>query len=62
MTALSALVPHHPGEALRTHLERLPFWPFRHEELEEDLRAAGLTPRGSGYAPQAGRYGLMAER
>ena len=41
---------------VRTYGERLPFWPYRHEELDTDLRAAGLEPVASTYAPDADRY------
>jgi SAM-dependent methyltransferase len=45
-----------------THAERLEFWPFTHETLDADLRAAGLTPVTSSYAPDAERYGVTARR
>jgi SAM-dependent methyltransferase len=35
---------------VRTHRERLTFWPFTHETLYDDLRAAGLEPAMSTYA------------
>ena len=47
---------------VRTHAERMPFWPFRHEELEADLRAAGLLPQASTYAPDAQRYLVQARK
>jgi SAM-dependent methyltransferase len=43
-----------------THAERLEFWPFTHGALDEDLRAAGLTPEWSGYEPDAERYLVTA--
>jgi hypothetical protein len=45
-----------------THAERLAFWPFRQETLDEDLRAAGLVPETSTYEPQADRYLVAARR
>jgi SAM-dependent methyltransferase len=48
--------------AVSTVREMLAFWPFTHEELDEDLRAAGLTPASSTYAPGADRYGVTARR
>jgi SAM-dependent methyltransferase len=43
-----------------THAERLAFWPFRHEELDEDLRAAGLAPETSTYGADIDRYLVTA--
>ncbi len=43
-----------------THGERLRFWPFTREELEEDLRAAALEPASSTFAPDAERYLVRA--
>jgi SAM-dependent methyltransferase len=40
--------------------ERLAFWPFRHQTLDEDLRAAGLAPTSSTYAPDADHYEVTA--
>jgi len=45
-----------------THTERLRFWPFRREALEEDLRASGLEPETSTYAPDVDRYLVTARR
>lgn len=45
-----------------TRVERLPFWPFRHETLDADLRASGLRPEASSYAPGAERYLVTARR
>jgi hypothetical protein len=42
------------------HAERLAFWPFRHGMLDEDLRAAGLSPAFSTYAPEKERYLVTA--
>jgi SAM-dependent methyltransferase len=42
--------------------ERLSFWPFRHEELNDDLRAAGLSPESSTYAYEVERYLVTARR
>jgi SAM-dependent methyltransferase len=50
------------GGAVTTHAERLEFWPFRHEELDADLRATGLEPASSTYAPEAERYVVIARR
>lgn len=48
------------GDAVRPHVGRLTFWPFTHDGLRDDLRACGLTPRGSTYAPTAERYLVTA--
>ncbi len=48
--------------AVRAHGERLRCWPFRHETLDEDLRAAGLEPASSTYDPEVGRYVVTARR
>jgi SAM-dependent methyltransferase len=45
-----------------THGERLRFWPFRHQTLDEDLRAAGLTPDVSTYDDAVDRYLVTARR
>jgi SAM-dependent methyltransferase len=42
------------------HVERVAFWPFRHQTLDEDLRAAGFTPASSTYAPDIERYLVTA--
>jgi hypothetical protein len=42
--------------------ERLPFWPFSHDTLDEDLRAAGLEPERSTYEPEVDRYLVTARR
>jgi len=38
------------------HAEQLAYWPFTHEELDEDLRATGFEPEASTWAPDAERY------
>jgi SAM-dependent methyltransferase len=44
-----------------SHTERLAFWPFRHQTLDEDLRAAGLAPASSStYTPDIERYLVTA--
>jgi SAM-dependent methyltransferase len=48
--------------AVATHAERLAVWPYRHETLDEDLRAAGLEPASSTYDPDVGRYLVTARR
>jgi SAM-dependent methyltransferase len=45
---------------VRTVAERLEVWPFRHQDLEEDLVAAGLDPAGSTWAPDVPRYLVTA--
>jgi len=50
------------GGAVTTHGERLPFWPFRHEALGEDLVAAGLEPDSSTYDDAVDRYLVTARR
>jgi hypothetical protein len=42
------------------HGERLRCWAYRHETLDEDLRAAGLEPASSTYEPEVGRYLVTA--
>ena len=42
------------------HAERLAFWPFTHEELDADLRAAGWSPEASTWAPDVDRYLVTA--
>ena len=39
-----------------TYGERLSYWPFTHDELDEDLRASGFEPEASTWSPQAERY------
>jgi predicted RNA methylase len=46
--------------AVETAAERLKVWPFTAETLEDDLRAAGLAPDQSTYAPDVERYLVTA--
>ena len=48
------------GGAVTTRRERMRFAPFTPEELDDDLRAAGLTPASSTYAPGVERYMVTA--
>jgi SAM-dependent methyltransferase len=48
--------------AVTTLGERLRFWPFSHETLADDLRAAGLEPERSTYEAGADRYAVSARR
>jgi SAM-dependent methyltransferase len=45
-----------------THGERLGFWPFDHDTLRADLRAAGLTPTATTYDDDVPRYAVVARR
>ena len=47
------------GRVERRH-EHMPIHPFTHGELDADLRAAGLTPTFSSYAPDVDRYLVSA--
>jgi SAM-dependent methyltransferase len=49
-----------PGDAVEPHVEALAFWPFRHEDLDEDLRATGLRPERSTYDPDVEGYLVTA--
>lgn len=42
------------------HAEKLAYWPFTHEELDADLRAADWAPETSTWAPDADRYLVTA--
>jgi SAM-dependent methyltransferase len=42
--------------------ESLAFWPFTHDELTEDLRAAGLAVEASTYTPGVERYLVTTRR
>jgi SAM-dependent methyltransferase len=42
--------------------EQLAFWPFRHETLDDDLRAARLEPVTSTYDAEVDRYLVTARR
>ncbi|MDP8927442.1 MAG: class I SAM-dependent methyltransferase [Actinomycetota bacterium] len=46
--------------AVTPHVGRLTFWPFTHDTLRDDLRACGLTPQMSTYAPTVERYLVTA--
>ena len=48
--------------SVTTKHERLTFWPFTHQSLEQDLQAAGLTPSTSTYAAAAERYLVTAHK
>jgi hypothetical protein len=50
------------GGDVTTRSERLSFWPFRHQELDEDLCAAGLAPESTTYADGIDRYLVTARR
>ncbi len=50
------------GDAVTTHHERMRFAPFTREELDADLRAAGLEQRSSTYAEDSERYLVTAGR
>ena len=50
------------ADGVTTRAERLVFWPFGHETLDRDLRAARLVPVSSTYAPEADRYRVVARR
>jgi SAM-dependent methyltransferase/predicted enzyme related to lactoylglutathione lyase len=45
-----------------TRSERLSFWPFTHQQLGDDLRAAGLLPESSTYGSEVERYLVTARR
>jgi len=48
--------------AVETLGERLAFWPYRHETLDDDLRAAGLEPDTSSFDEDVDRYLVTARR
>ena len=50
------------GGEVETLTELLAFWPFTERDLEADLRAAGLEPAASTFAPDADRYLVSARR
>lgn len=52
------------GEAggVTPYRERLEFWPFSHEDLEADMRAAGLEPVSSTYTAEEERYLVVARK
>ena len=47
---------------LAVHRERMPFWPFRRETLDAELRAAGMKPVASTWAADSDRYFVLARR
>jgi len=49
-----------PDGTVRACSERLSIWPFRYEELVEQLRAVGLTVGTSTYDPDAEGYTVVA--
>jgi SAM-dependent methyltransferase len=49
-----------PTGKVSSHVERLAIWPFRHQDLDADLRAAGLVTTLSTYDPTADRYLVTA--
>jgi len=48
--------------AVETLGERLHFWPFRHDELDDDLQEVGLLPEKTTYEPDVGNYVVTARR
>ena len=50
------------GVGVRTHTERLAYWPFTPNELAEDLASAGLEAADSTFQPNVDRYSLIARR
>ena len=42
------------------HGEELSYWPFTHDELDEDLRAAGFEPEASTWTAEADRYAVTS--
>jgi hypothetical protein len=50
------------GAEVTTWGERLTFWPFRHGQLDDDVRSAGLVPLSSTYSPDSDRYMVTAAR
>lgn len=49
-----------PSDQVTSRAERLAFWPFRHQTLDEDLRAAGLSPASTTYSDDVDRYLVTA--
>jgi SAM-dependent methyltransferase len=62
MDVAVALLDEQGGDAVHTVAEHLTFWPFRHEELLDDLAAVGLEVETTTYAPDAERYLVTAKR
>ena len=57
-----AVVRINPSGKVTTNAERLTFWPFTDTDLDEDLRASGLTPESSTYTDDADRYLVTARQ
>jgi SAM-dependent methyltransferase len=51
-----------PDGGVESVSESLAFWPFTHEQLADDLRAAGHTVEASTYAPDAESYLVTTRR
>jgi len=52
----------HDGDRLQVTTELLSIWPFRHEELQADIAAAGLSLTGSTYDATQPEYLVTAQR
>jgi SAM-dependent methyltransferase len=50
------------GGEVETLGERLHFWPFRHDDLDDDLQAVGLLPEETSYEPDVGNYVVTSRR
>jgi SAM-dependent methyltransferase len=50
------------GDEVETVAEQLDFWPFRREELLDDLDSAGLRVRTTTYESDVDRYAVVAYR
>src|SRR3954469_14273369 len=50
------------GDGVETYAERLAYWPFTHEELSDDLQAAGLQLAMTTSHPEAERSLVAATR
>ena len=48
------------GSAVSSHVSRLTFWPFTHDELQQDLRACGFHVQASSYEDRGDRYLVTA--
>lgn len=55
-----AEVPADGSGQVRTRSELLSCWPYRHEQLDAELRAAGLRPESSSFDPGAENYRVVA--
>lgn len=51
-----------PGGGVRARSERLSVWPYRYDDLVEELRSVGLAVEDSTYDPAADGYQLVASR